>query len=367
MRLPTSRVRAHDLRRSRVAALTTALLVTTFAAASLVASADAKRRGKPVDTQITSGPAAGSVISTATATFSFTSSVAGSTFECRIDAGSFGPCTSPFTTSALADGAHTFLVRATDPSGNVDGSPASRGFTVSTAASPPPPPPDGTTPTSWTRFASFESDLNSGSDYGWRIDSPFSVSRTSEVGGTDGSSAAKIVTNGGNSSCSCPRMTFQDGFSYGPGDEVWIGGSWYVTDPSKLAWSRLMNLGHFEGSGDPDGWYLGLLARGTGMSVQARSYSGESTSALMPARPIPSNRWFDVDLHFVFSPTDGRALTQWYTDGQLVGSTTKANMVNSTRLHFYHAGLPYFWPGNGNTTVYFDAPRLTDSTADADG
>ena len=34
-------------------------------------------------------------------------------------------------------------------------------------------------------------------------------------------------------------------------------------------------------------------------------------------------------------------------------------MRNSAPLHFYMAGLPYFYPGNGNTTVYFDAPRLT--------
>jgi hypothetical protein len=216
-----------------------------------------------------------------------------------------------------------------------------------------------TPPSTPTHSASFESALNEGTDFGWQINYPFSVTRTSEVGGADGNYAARIVTNGGDSGCSCPRMKLEDGLSYGPGDEVWIGGSWYVPNPSRLAWSRLMNLGHFEGEGDPDNWYLGLLVRDSGMSVQAHSDSGGSTSVLMPARPIPSNRWFDVDLHFVFSPTDGRALTEWYIDGHLVGATTKANMLNSTPLDFYHAGLPYFWNGNGNTTVYFDAPRVT--------
>jgi hypothetical protein len=81
--------------------------------------------------------------------------------------------------------------------------------------------------------------------------------------------------------------------------------------------------------------------------------------AILPPRPIPVNRWFRVDLHFVLSPTDGNALTEWYIDGQRVGASTKANMYNSSPLHFYNAGLPYFWPGNGNTTVYVDAPGLT--------
>jgi len=209
------------------------------------------------------------------------------------------------------------------------------------------------------RAAFFESRLNADSDYGWRVDSPFSVTRTSEVGATSGDYAAKIVTNGGNSGCSCPRMTFQEGLSYAPGDEVWIGGSWYVTDATKLAWSRLMNLGHFEGSNDADNWNLGLRVRDAGMEVSARNYESDAgESVLMPARPIPEGRWFDVVLHFRLSPADGQALTEVYLDGELVETTTKSNMLSARPLHFFNAGLPYFWPGNGPTTVYFDTPWL---------
>jgi hypothetical protein len=50
---PTFRRRVNDRRLSPVA-LATALLLIALAAASLVASADAKRRGKPVDTTIAS-------------------------------------------------------------------------------------------------------------------------------------------------------------------------------------------------------------------------------------------------------------------------------------------------------------------------
>jgi len=218
-----------------------------------------------------------------------------------------------------------------------------------------------TPPATATRYASFESTLNRGIDVGWRVDYPFSVTRTNAVGGAAGDYAARIVTNGGNSGCSCARMTFQDRLAYRRGDTVWMGGSWYVTNPEKLAWSRLMNLGHFEGSGDPDNWVLGLLVRESGMSVQARKYdSGVGRSVLMTPRAIPQGRWFDVDVHLRLSPISGKARTEVYLDGQLVSSTRKRNMLSRRRLTFYNGGLPYFWPGNGNTTVYFDAPRLKD-------
>ncbi len=69
-----------------------------------------------------------------TATFAFSSSEAGSSFECRVDTAAFASCTTPFTTAALSDGTHTFEVRATDPAGNTDGTPAGRTLVIDTAA-----------------------------------------------------------------------------------------------------------------------------------------------------------------------------------------------------------------------------------------
>ena len=67
-----------------------------------------------------------------TATFSFSADEAG-TFTCSLN-GSSGPCSSPHSYTGLADADYSFTVVATDPSGNVDPSPAGHTFTVETRA-----------------------------------------------------------------------------------------------------------------------------------------------------------------------------------------------------------------------------------------
>jgi fibronectin-binding autotransporter adhesin len=60
--------------------------------------------------------------------FSFSSDVAGATFECKLDKGAFTPCTSPKSYKVKL-GKHTFLVRAVGP-GGTDKTPASKTFKV---------------------------------------------------------------------------------------------------------------------------------------------------------------------------------------------------------------------------------------------
>jgi hypothetical protein len=72
--------------------------------------------------------------SSAGATFNLSSSEGGSTFQCRIDGGSWTSCTSPESYSSLSDGSHAFDVRATDPAGNQDASPATFTWLVDTTA-----------------------------------------------------------------------------------------------------------------------------------------------------------------------------------------------------------------------------------------
>ena len=92
----------------------------------------------PPETTIASGPSG--TVATASASFSFDASESGSTFSCRVDGGAWSSCSSPKDYTGLANGSHTFDVRATDGAGNSDGSPASRTWTVNV------PPPDTTAP-----------------------------------------------------------------------------------------------------------------------------------------------------------------------------------------------------------------------------
>ena len=82
----------------------------------------------PPETTIDSGPTG--IVGSGSAGFTFSSSEAGSTFECALDGKTFGACTSPKAYTNLASGEHTFQVRATDATGNVDATPASRTWTA---------------------------------------------------------------------------------------------------------------------------------------------------------------------------------------------------------------------------------------------
>jgi DNA-directed RNA polymerase specialized sigma24 family protein len=82
----------------------------------------------PPDTMITDHPRINS--NDSSPTFRFRSSEAGSTFQCRLDSGSWRSCSSPRTYNSLANGQHVFRVRARDAGGNVDRSPASWTWTI---------------------------------------------------------------------------------------------------------------------------------------------------------------------------------------------------------------------------------------------
>jgi hypothetical protein len=80
------------------------------------------------DTTITKGPKDKTRKKTATFTFTGTDARAVASFQCKLDAGAFAPCTSPHTVK-VKKGKHTFQVQAIDEAGNV-GAPATDDWKV---------------------------------------------------------------------------------------------------------------------------------------------------------------------------------------------------------------------------------------------
>ena len=111
----TMRVRATDTAGNVQAPLTRAFAVDTVAPETSITA-------QPNDPTNATG-----------ASFSFTADQPGSTFDCKLDGGVVRSCTSPKSYSGLAAGSHTFQVRATDPAGNPDLTPASFTWTIDTA------------------------------------------------------------------------------------------------------------------------------------------------------------------------------------------------------------------------------------------
>ncbi|MFN8401706.1 MAG: Ig-like domain-containing protein [Anaerolineales bacterium] len=122
------------------------------------------------DTTITATPSDPS--NDNTPSFDFNSPDTTATFECRIDSGAFSACTSPNTLASLSDGSHTFYVRAIDPAGNTDASPAFFTWVVDASApdttidSNPSDPSNDNTPTfgfsSLDSTATFECAMDGG-------------------------------------------------------------------------------------------------------------------------------------------------------------------------------------------------------------
>jgi hypothetical protein len=88
------------------------------------------------NTTIDANPPA--LAASAAASFAFSGSDAGgsgvASFQCRIDAGAWAPCTSPKAYAGLSEGAHSFEVKAIDAAANADATPAAFAWSVDTTA-----------------------------------------------------------------------------------------------------------------------------------------------------------------------------------------------------------------------------------------
>ena len=100
--------------------------------------------GTPPETTITSGPIAGAPTTATSAMFVFSSNEQGSTFKCQLSKDgavtqAWADCMSPMSYSNLGPGDYRFDVRAKDSAGNVDQTPASLNWTITSSTDPQPP------------------------------------------------------------------------------------------------------------------------------------------------------------------------------------------------------------------------------------
>lgn len=84
------------------------------------------------ETMIDSGPEG--MVTVASASFTFSSTETNVTFACSLDGAPFAACTSPYSASGLAQGPHTFAVKAIDVAGHEDPTPATRSWEVDVSA-----------------------------------------------------------------------------------------------------------------------------------------------------------------------------------------------------------------------------------------
>jgi hypothetical protein len=95
---------------------------------SLTITSEGTAEPPPPDTALREKPSA--LSSDVNARFVFRSSETGSTFECKLDGGTYQSCTAPKRYFVLPECQHTFAVRATDSANNTDPSPAEYTWTV---------------------------------------------------------------------------------------------------------------------------------------------------------------------------------------------------------------------------------------------
>ena len=349
------------------------------------------------DTTITSAPPAAT--NSTSASFSFTSTEAGSSFECKLDGAAFAACTSPRSYSSLADGSHTVQVRATDPAGNTDATPASHTWTVDTA------PPNTTitsgpaNPTNSTSASFSFTSTEAGSSFECNLDgvgfaactSPrsytglaagshtFQVRATDPVGNTDATPASSTWTV----DLTAPESTITSA----PSNPSNVTGPSFSFSSSEAGSTFQCSLdGAAFGACTSPRSYSGLAAGSHTFEVRATDPAGntdptpashtwtidvaaaETTITSGPANPTNS-----TSASFSFTSSEPGSTFQCSLDGAAFGACTSAQSYSGLAAgsHTFQvratdpAGNTDSSPASSTWTVDLTAPQTTITSAPA--
>ena len=344
------------------------------------------------NTTITAQPSDPS--NSANADFSFTSSEGGSTFECRLDGGSWSACTSPKSHSGLSDGSHTFEVRATDAAGNTDASPASFTWTIDTAApnttiTAQPSDPDNSAAPDFSFTASeggstFACQLDGG---GWSAcvspksytglsdgSHTFEVRATDAAGNTDGSpasftwtidsgapsSTASFPVNtasyniaGWNAGCSPSGIcgTASDGGSgldrvevslQRSSDSLYWNGSSFASasedwrNAGGASWNLAFAAAAFPAEGSYTIRVRALDLAGNVEAPASRTFTVDTTPPDTSVDSGPANPTNDQDPDFTFSGGPGSVTFECRLDGGSWGACTSPEGLHGARGRLAH-------------------------------
>jgi hypothetical protein len=246
----------------------------------------------PPETRIDSGPS-GTVASTSAA-FTFSADEAGSTFDCSLDGAAFTSCTSPASYSGLAEGSHTFEVRATDPAGNTDPTPASRAWTVS--------------------LSLFADGFESGDFSAWtlvRTGGDGSATVQSSLVKT-GTFAARLSETANTGSFAYVRKSFGT-----PQTDVTVSGDFrLLTEGASGANVPFFRL--FDGAGTR------LVALFRQNQAGNKVYIQQSGTNVLTSGLMPLDTWTHFDLHVVTAGTASRI--ELRLNGTLVYQTSSASL-----------------------------------------
>ncbi len=252
----------------------------------------------PPNTNVTGGPSGLTNDDTPTFTFDAPGEV-GETFQCKVDAAAYAPCTSGHPLSHLNDGNHTFFVRAVDRAHNVDPTPATRTIKVDTT-----PPstaitggPSGVTGDSTPTF-SFSS-TEPGSSFQCKVDGAAfgpcsSPKTTSPLGDGAHAFAVRAIDAAGNVDASPATRAFT--VDTGPPNTTITGGpSGSTTDNTPTFTFRSTKPGSFQCKVD-GAPFTGCSSPKTTapLSVGGHTFAVRAIDTLGHVDPSPATRSFNV-------------------------------------------------------------------------